>query len=550
MNAPTITVHDSRPTVPTPSWTVVSMVAMAAAVYAAVAAGGDWPLTLAVLLVIGWAFLMVLRHPYLGIMVFLSTFLINYPGVARGVGPLTINNLLGAIFLSLLIWQYYLQRDVWYLGHPLMKALFVIGFVFVMGTLAAEYTLPDQYVQRLITKPIGAKYFKTDYTSRFLFQFFSRLAFAVFIVKFVENPRQLRWVFLALLGCILSAVPPSVSAYLTTHGEDVRALTKVVNWADNANRFAFGCLIGVAFCYWLGTNARSRLGKLAAAACAATLLPLVLLSASRSGFLGMLLLAGLMLGGAFGGAGVGVSRRGTLAGVFLFGGLALLTYTFILSDSMQERILNINPFHEEGVEGSTSTEFRTATLMDSVDLIQRYPLTGVGLGNFRWMHKHLHGRFKPPHNSYVWAMSEGGIPLLLIFGGLFVVLWRRLGALRVPYAQHAELRGFPQFLRVYMVFFLFFSMFADVWIEEHIFLLVGATMLMERWLTHPPAAAVVPPPVGSRGPALPPHAPRGPEPGWGWAAAAGGRPGGLEPAAARSDLPLRQLPDRRTGRSS
>jgi hypothetical protein len=150
----------------------------------------------------------------------------------------------------------------------------------------------------------------------------------------------------------------------------------------------------------------------------------------------------------------------------------------------------------------------------------------------------------------MWALSEGGIPLLLIFLGLFVILWRRLGALRAPYAQHAELRGFPQFLRVYLVLFLFFSTFADVWIEEHLFLLVGATMLMERWLTHPPAAAAVPPAAGSPGPALPPGAPRGPEPGWGWAAAAaGGPPSGLEPAAARSDVPRRRAPDRRSGRS-
>ena len=40
------------------------------------------------------AFLIVLRYPFVGISVFLTTFLINYPAAARGTGPITINNLL------------------------------------------------------------------------------------------------------------------------------------------------------------------------------------------------------------------------------------------------------------------------------------------------------------------------------------------------------------------------------------------------------------------------------------------------------------------------
>jgi O-antigen ligase len=519
MSANTFTVRRPGTAVPTPSWTVLSMLGMAGAVYAAVTAGGDWPLTLALLLVVSWAFLMVLRHPHLGIMVFLSTFLINYPGALRGAGPITINNLLGVVFLSLLMWDYYQHGDLWYLGHPLVRILLVIGGIFIAGTVAAEFLLPDHYVQNLITKPLGATYFKTDYTSRFLFQFFSRFTFTLFIVKLVETPRQLLWVFLALLGCILAAVPPSLYGYLTTHGEDVRALTKVVNWADNANRFAFGCLIGVGFCYWLATNARTRLGKLAAAGCAALLLPLVLLSASRSGFIGMFLLAGLVLSGAFGGTRAGLSRRGTVAGVFLFAGIAVITYFFVLSPSMQERLLNLNPFDQAQEEGSKSTEFREATLRDSVDIIAKFPITGVGLGNFRWVHKHFYGRFKPPHNSYIWALSEGGVPLLIVFAVLFAMLWQRIGRLRDAYVTHPELPCFPHFLRVYLFLFLFFSMFADVWIEEHVFLMVGATILLERWL-QADAAVATPPVAGRPGPVADPAGRSGPPAGnLGWAAA-------------------------------
>jgi O-antigen ligase len=469
---------------------VVVVLAVGGALYAAVLAGGRWPLTTVVLIGIGLAFVTVVRFPNVGISIFLTTFLINYPAAARGVGPITINNLLGTLFLVLLLWDFYLRRDAWYLREPLLWALLGIGAIFLVGTVAAEYLLPDQYVQRLITKPIGSAYAKTDYTSRFMFQFFSRVAFVVFILQFIRTPRQLWWVYLALLGCILAAVPPALSAYAQSEAAEVRALTRVVNWADNANRFAFGLLTAISFLYYVATTTRSGWTRLVALLTAVGLLPVVLLSASRSGFLGIFLLALLVLVGAFGYRGRR-QRRYTLAALAGLAAAGVVTFFVVLPTPMQERVLNINPFDTEG-EGSASTEFRTATLKNSMDIIVMHPLTGVGLGNFRWVHKHTHGRFKPPHNSYVWALAEGGVPLLVAYVTLFVMLWRRLGRLREAYATREELPFFPHWLRVYMVLFLFFSAFADVWIEEHVFLFAASAILLERWRRGPAAAAAVP----------------------------------------------------------
>ena len=83
--------------------------------------GGNGPVTITVLLLVAAAFALVVRHPHIGISVFLTTFLINYPGVAKGIGYLTINNVLGLLFLSLLAWTYYINRDAWYLRPPLVR---------------------------------------------------------------------------------------------------------------------------------------------------------------------------------------------------------------------------------------------------------------------------------------------------------------------------------------------------------------------------------------------------------------------------------------------
>jgi O-antigen ligase len=474
-----------------PAWVVAAFLLVGAVLSAAVMAGGRWPLTATVLIGVAAAFVLVLRMPHVGISLFLTTFLINYPSVARGAGPLTINNLLGALFVVLLVWDFYLQRDAWYLRDGLLHALVVIGAIFVVGTVVAEYTLPDQYVQRLIQKPLGATYGKTDYTSRFMFQYFSRIAFVLFVLRFIRTPRQLLWVFVTMLLCIFFAVPSALYSYATAEGTDVRALTRVVNWADNANRFAFGLLLGIAFLYYLSANSRSAWLKAAAVVGALLLIPTILLSASRSGFMGMLLLGVLVLLGAFGGMSER-SRRGVAAGMLLVAGVGLVTYFTVLPPRMQQRILNLNPFGEQAAEGSQSTEFRYATIQNSFDIIGEHPIFGVGLGNFRWVHKHTHGRFKPPHNSYVWSLAEGGVPLLVAFLTLFALLWRRLGRLRAAYARHDVIPNFPNWLRVYIVLLLFFSFFADAWIEEHVFLLVGATILLDHWRKAPADARPAP----------------------------------------------------------
>jgi len=495
MSTPAVT-YGRAPAVPSsaaPFWLLLGFIVLGIAFTAAVAAGGYWPLTALVLTGVAAAFVVVLRLPHVGISLFLTTFLINYPSVARGAGPLTINNILGVLFLVLLLWDFYLHRDAWFLNDPLLYALVGIGALFIVGTVASVYTLPDDHVQRLIQKPIGAVYGKTDYTSRFMFQYFSRIAFVLFVLRFIRTPRQLLWVFVTMLFCILFAVPPALHAYVTATGTDVRALTRVVNWADNANRFAFGLLLGIAFFYYLSITTKAAWVKVVAVLGTLLLSPTILLSASRSGFMGMLLLGGMVMVGMFGGA-TERSKRATLSGLLLALAVGLVTYFTILPPRMQERILNLNPF-ATSAEGSQSTEFRYATIQNSLDIIAEHPIMGVGLGNFRWVHKYTHGRFKPPHNSYIWALAEGGVPLLLAFLALFYALWRRLGRLRAAYEHHPVIPFFPNWLRVYIVLLLFFSFFADVWIEEHVFLLVGATILLDFWRktsTPAPAPAAVP----------------------------------------------------------
>ena len=133
MSSAVVRLQHPRASAATPAWVALPIVVFGAAMAVATWIGGQWPLTLLVLLFVGASFVVVLNRPHIGISLFLTTFLINYPGVARGVGPLTINNLLGIMFLALLAWNYYTTRDTWYLREPLLWMLMAIGAVLVLA---------------------------------------------------------------------------------------------------------------------------------------------------------------------------------------------------------------------------------------------------------------------------------------------------------------------------------------------------------------------------------------------------------------------------------
>ena len=71
----------------------------------------------------------------------------------------------------------------------------------------------------------------------------------------------------------------------------------------------------------------------------------------------------------------------------------------------------------------------------SVELIRKYPLTGIGLGRFRYEYQ-LNGppeQYNIPyhaHNIYLHIAVEHGIPSLFLFLWMLVIIWRRVFAIR------------------------------------------------------------------------------------------------------------------------
>jgi O-antigen ligase len=80
-------------------------------------------------------------------------------------------------------------------------------------------------------------------------------------------------------------------------------------------------------------------------------------------------------------------------------------------------------------EGQRTTEGSTATRMNLLrlawELLWEYPVTGVGLGNFRIASK----TFYVSHSEFAEVAVSTGLPGFLMYFAVFYVLWRRTGRL-------------------------------------------------------------------------------------------------------------------------
>jgi O-antigen ligase len=211
----------------------------------------------------------------------------------------------------------------------------------------------------------------------------------------------------------------------------------------------------------------------------ASLIFTVFLTASRSGVVGLGLLFYLLTR----------TRGGVSGGRLQVVALALLAIGVLLTvipTENLERLQNLNPFARgtRGV-GNYSTERRVATVETGWQMFQDYPVFGVGLGNFREVARqvYLDPFWRPPHNSYIWSLSEGGIFCFVLYLLLFASTWRDIRWLQASRAVPPELRWIPAALEPSLVLLLFYSAFADIWLSPITYILLALVIVFRRYVS-------------------------------------------------------------------
>ncbi|HXJ35635.1 MAG TPA: O-antigen ligase family protein [Candidatus Eisenbacteria bacterium] len=426
-----------------------------------------------ILICAGWIALSVVGflfvRPVVGIAMMTAAFLLAaYPTLLQSLGMLTINNLLGLCFVVLLAMHVLEKRDFSFLRNRQVQIFIVIGLLLLAGSMYADWIFPT------LRKTVGrAKVL--DKTEDMSHNFIARLVYLVFFIVFVRDRRDIRTMFLTFMLALFVAVPSALYNMATgTLNRGFRIAASFTSGA-NPNRLAMICLIEIA-CWWFWSRARPTLVRQALALGAMAASTMVLFgTGSRSGLLGVGVLA-VLLQRSPRGFRITAPQIGLLAAAGLFAVL-----TMVPAESW-ERMINFLP--QRGEVGATSNVMREETIERAWQIFWDYPLFGIGLGNFREVSRQIYQDtfFRPPHNSYLWAASEGGILVVIGYVVLFWVTWRDLQVITRLAHRDPEIGAAAGAIRVIFILYAFFSAFADLWLNPITYAMIGMIIVMRRYV--------------------------------------------------------------------
>lgn len=405
----------------------------------------------------------IFLRPEIGILVFLTSFFVTYRDFLPTEGRFTPNNLLGLFFTVLLLMKVYQERNLWFLKDKVVQIFLVIVLFF-------------HFSSHILERGLGNPFPELDVTAQMLHDLTTRFVFLVFLVNFIRTLRDVKLVLGVLLGIILVSGMSGVLNALTGAGFGIGGYRAAADWgistAANANRLAFYCVLGIAISWYYKQVVHSRLLSMFLNAAIPGLAIGALMTASRSGLLNLFVVFALFaMEGRF-----SVKRQLNL--VFL-GAVVFFLASDFLSGTHVERLGNILPGSSAEMKGGRSTERRLSTLIDGSKIVTQNPMLGTGIGNVRWVRFRLFGAEGPPHNSYLWAITEGGIPALVLYLLLFgFSLTNLLQAERK--STNLEIRFIARGLRTGLIAFLFFTFFADFWLSIITYVLVGLSIVLRR----------------------------------------------------------------------
>ncbi len=430
------------------------------------------------LAVVGFLFI----QPVIGVVIMTVAFLLAaYPSLLQALGFITINNLLGLCLLLLLALHLLETRDFSFLKVRQVKVLLVIGLLLLIGSFVADWQFP------LLQQSVG-KTKILDKSGAMGHNFVARLIYLIFFCVFVRTRGDVKVLFMAFMLALFAAVPSALWNWSQgTLLRGFRAAASVTSGA-NPNRLAMICCMEIA-CWWFWCQSRpGTFRRILGMACIGGSLLVILATGSRSGLMGLGCLLIAMQ------TGTKRFRVPTthLAAAFVFGALAVAS---VVPPEAWERMIRFNP--EKGEIGASSNRMREETLERAGEIWQDYPWFGVGLGNFREVSRQIYrdAYYRPPHNSYLWALSEGGIFVTLGYLVLFWITWKDLSIIRRLEHRDPEIGAVAGALRVVFILYFFFSGFADLWLNPLTYALLGLVITMRRYVENLPEPHLVAEPV-------------------------------------------------------
>lgn len=429
----------------------------------------------------------VMWRPEWGVALLLVMFLVRYgqrsgPAtigaiLARGSGLLTINNMLGIVLALLMVYRLYRENDFSFLNNRQIQLIGLATLVLVVSA----YLNPVDIEEKIdLGLPTGGQDPRRLIVARTLF--------LVLVVYFIRTPSQIRFIVGIFVVLALLTAFKGLSSGLSGAGyrPDVAGFraggqTSFIGGTANPNRLAMISTLTLVLVWEYGTSRiRGRVWLINTIA--VLLIMTIFMTASRGGVIALVATSLLLF-----------ARRSTGARPLVYaaivGAVAAPLISQILPPESVERLLNVPGLRQTdaSVEGSASIKKRRLGFDVGMEIGRRHPLIGVGVGNWEIARFRIDPQHSiaGTHNSYLRAFAEGGTVSLATYLLAFLVTIRELGRILKRKEALARVRAdglqwIVSGVRMCLISFMIFSLFADLWESIVFYLLFGVGAVLIR----------------------------------------------------------------------
>jgi len=276
----------------------------------------------------------------------------------------------------------------------------------------------------------------------------------------VRSMKRLRWILFVQATAAATTATASVVQSRISGGRLVGIISGIYG---NSNDLALLIDISLPVCLALVLTTGSSWKRLAWIIGMLVMIYAVFLTASRSGFIALLVVTAVCLWE------LGIRSRHSY--LLLLVPVALTVIWIYGGDALRSRFEESDSRTETYESAKLSSEQRQELLIKSLEVTSQHPLFGVGPGNFSV----VSGSWHVAHNANTEISAEGGIPAFLLYALIF---WRAIVNLRDIRKQRnrdKEFHLFSMALEASVVAYLVGSFFASIQYQLFPYCLVAYT---------------------------------------------------------------------------
>lgn len=296
----------------------------------------------------------------------------------------------------------------------------------------------------------------------------------IVIVNVVRTELRLRMLLLLVLVVSIYLSINAINDYRmgvfgtgAVESHDARIAGSIKGIFENSNDLAMHMVSMIPIAVALGLGSRNVLKKLVYLGATGLMVGAVVVTFSRGGFIGLVAASLLLV------RRLGKKNRVATTGAMAF---AVIMFLALAPGAFSSRLGTI---FNSSADLTGSSSQRTEVLKRSVWVALRYPLTGVGIGNF----KHKSPRNLETHNAYTQVAAEMGLAAMVVYILFLVHPLKRLRLIEnESYSKEEQSRFYYLAIGLQgsLVGFMVASFFGAVAYHWYVYYLVGYAVCLHR----------------------------------------------------------------------